>query len=56
VVLIYSSPRKLCALAIGIARGVAKQFNETIEVAQNKCTHNGAPHCEIVFRKGWKFR
>jgi hypothetical protein len=56
VVLIYSSPRKLCALAIGIARGVAKQFNETIEVAQTKCMHNGAPHCEIVFRKGWKFR
>jgi Haem-NO-binding len=56
VVLIYSSPRKLCAFAIGIARGVAKQFNETIEVTQTKCMHNGAPHCEIVFRKGWRFR
>jgi predicted hydrocarbon binding protein len=55
VVLIYGSPRKLCALAIGIARGVAKQFNETIEVTQTKCMHNGAPHCELVFRKGWKF-
>jgi V4R domain len=52
VVLIYGSPRKLCALAIGIARGVAKQFNETIEVTQTKCMHNDAPHCEIVFRKG----
>jgi len=56
VVLIYGSPRKLCAFAIGIARGVAKHFNETIEVTQTKCMHNGAPHCEIVFRKGWKFR
>src|SRR6266851_603317 len=56
VVLIYGSPRKLCAFAIGIARGVAKQFNETIEVTQTKCMHSGAPHCEIVFRKGWKFR
>ena len=55
VVLIYGSPRKLCALAIGIARGVAKQFNETLEVTQTKCMHNGAPHCEIVFRTGWKF-
>jgi hypothetical protein len=54
VVLIYGSPRKLCSLAIGIARGVAKQFNETIEVTQTKCMHNGAPHCEIVFRKGWE--
>jgi hypothetical protein len=52
VVLIYGSSRKLCAFAIGIARGVAKHFNETIEVTQTKCMHNGAPHCEIVFRKG----
>jgi hypothetical protein len=56
VVLIYSSPRKLCALAIGIARGVAKQFNETIEITQTKCMHRDAPHCEIVFRNGWNFR
>jgi len=56
VVLIYGSPRKLCAFAIGIVRGVAKHFNETIEVTQTKCIHHGAPHCEIVFRKGWKFR
>jgi hypothetical protein len=56
VVLIYASPRKLCAFAIGIARGVAKQFKETIEVTQTKCMHNGAPNCEIVFRQGWKFR
>jgi len=56
VVVIYGSSRKLCAFAIGIARGVAKQFNETIEVTQTKCMHNAAPHCEIVFRKGWRFR
>jgi hypothetical protein len=54
VVLIYGSPRKLCAFAIGIARGVAKHFNETIEVTQTKCMNDGAPHCEIVFSKGWK--
>lgn len=54
VVLIYGSPRKLCAFAIGIARGVAKHFNETIEITQTKCMNNGAPHCEIVFRKDGK--
>ena len=52
VVLIYGSPRKLCALAIGVAKGVAKRFNQTIVVAQTKCMHNGALHCEIVFHKG----
>jgi predicted hydrocarbon binding protein len=51
VVLIYGSARKLCAFAIGIAKGVAKHFNETIEITQTKCMHKGAPHCEIVFRK-----
>jgi predicted hydrocarbon binding protein len=50
VVLIYGSPRKLCALAIGIAKGMARHFNEVIEVTQIKCMHQGAPHCEIVFR------
>jgi hypothetical protein len=56
VVLIYSSFRKLCALAIGIARGVAKQFNETLKITQTKCMHGDAPHCEIIFRNGWNFR
>jgi hypothetical protein len=51
VVLIYGSPRKMCAFAIGIAIGVAKHYNETIEITQTKCMHNGAPHCEIVFCK-----
>jgi hypothetical protein len=50
VVLIYGSRRKLCSFAIGIARGVASYFNESIEVTQTKCMHKGAPHCEIVFR------
>lgn len=51
VVLIYGSPRKMCAFAIGIAMGVAKHYNETIEVTQTKWVHNGAPRCEIVFCK-----
>jgi hypothetical protein len=54
VVLIYGSPRKLCAFAIGIARGVANHYNEAIEITQTKCMNYGAPHCEIVFCKGEK--
>jgi hypothetical protein len=40
-----SSPRRPVrrAFAIGIARGVAKHFNEPLEVIQTKCMHNGAP-------------
>jgi hypothetical protein len=51
VVLIYGSPRKMCAFAIGIAMGVANHYDERIEVTQTKCMHHGSPHCEIVFRK-----
>jgi hypothetical protein len=51
VVLIYTSPRKMCALAIGIAKGLASYFHENITSSQTMCIHKGAPKCEIVFRK-----
>ena len=51
VVLVYTSPRQMCALAIGIGKGLAKHFKETITVKQTTCMHNGAPKCEIVFRR-----
>jgi len=51
VVLIYTSPRKMCALAIGIGNGLANYFRENITSIQTVCIHKGAPKCEIVFRK-----
>ena len=51
VSLIYTSPRKMCSLAIGIGRGLAKHFREEVEINQTSCMHKGAPRCEIVFRK-----
>jgi hypothetical protein len=51
LVLIYTSPRKMCALAIGIGKGLAKHFNEKITSLQTMCIHKGASRCEIVFRK-----
>ena len=50
VVLIYTSPRKMCDLAIGIGRGLAIYFHENI-TAETMCIHKGAPRCEVVFRK-----
>jgi len=38
-------------LAIGIGKGLAKHFNEKIVITQTACMHEGANHCEIVFRK-----
>lgn len=51
VVLIYTSPRKICDLVIGIGRGLASYFHENITANQTLCIHKGAPRCEIVFRK-----
>jgi len=51
VVLVYTSPRQMCALAIGIGKGLAKHFKETITVDQTMCMLKGAPKCEMVLRK-----
>jgi len=50
VVMTYDSPRRLCAVARGIARGVAKHFQESIEIVDRECMHRGAPACLIVFK------
>jgi hypothetical protein len=51
VVLTYDSPRKLCAVARGIARGVAKQFSERLHMDDQKCMLRGDPACIIAFRR-----
>lgn len=51
VVLTYDSPRQMCALAKGIARGLAKHFGEVITIDETQCMHKGAPTCVIRFRK-----
>ena len=50
VLLVYTSPRRMCGLAIGIATGIGQHFHETIVATQTMCMHKGATHCEIVFR------
>lgn len=47
----YSSHRKMCYLAVGIAMGVGDHFGESLKIRQLKCMHNGAPQCEIEIRK-----
>jgi len=51
VILIYDSPRKMCALAMGIGKGLARHFNETLSINQTQCMHKGAASCEIVYSK-----
>lgn len=50
VVIVYNSPRRLCAVARGIAKGVAKHFGERVDVQDTRCMHHGDPDCEISVR------
>jgi hypothetical protein len=51
VVIIYSSGRKLCPLAVGIVRGLSAHYDETIAVDHEPCQHRGAPSCHIAVRR-----
>ena len=50
VLMIYDSPRRMCALAIGIAKGLALHYGEHIVIREAICMHRGANRCEILFR------
>lgn len=43
----YTSERKLCAVAVGIAHGIAKYFGEAVNVTQLTCMHRGDASCEL---------
>ena len=50
VIITYSSPRKMCALAVGIAKGVAKHYDEQIIVNQTSCMLEGSSSCKISIK------
>ena len=43
----YTSPRKMCYLAVGLMRGIAKHFNERIIIKQTQCVFENAPECHF---------
>jgi predicted hydrocarbon binding protein len=44
----YSSPRRLCAVAKGIMRGVAKHYGETLAIDESTCMLTGAAACTLT--------
>jgi hypothetical protein len=50
--LTYASPRRLCSLARGIIRGVAKHYGETVTVDERACARRGDEACVLVVRTG----
>jgi hypothetical protein len=47
LVIRYRSSRKMCGLAKGIAKGVAKHYKERIILTESRCMLVGNGHCEI---------
>lgn len=50
VVLTYDSPRRLCAIARGIAKGIAGHFGEALEIDERSCMLLGDSACVLAFR------
>jgi hypothetical protein len=48
----YGSQRKLCALARGIIRGIAKHYGEQILIAEPQCMLAGAKSCRLDLALG----
>lgn len=47
LILNYESPRKLCALAVGLIHGAAEYFNVNIELGHETCLHRGDDSCQL---------
>lgn len=48
--LIYTSRRRLCRLATGLLRGLARHYGETVEIEEPSCLLRGDPFCSFVIR------
>lgn len=51
VTLTYKSPRKLCALAIGVAKALEDAYDEELRIEEETCLHDGDDHCLIRFTR-----
>ena len=50
VQLVYASPRKLCQIAKGIIRGVARHYQEEVSINDHSCMNDGDPFCAIQIK------
>jgi hypothetical protein len=48
--IVYTSPRRVCAMLRGLVEGTGRVYEETLEVEEPECMHRGAPACRVVVR------
>jgi tRNA A-37 threonylcarbamoyl transferase component Bud32 len=49
--LVYASARRLCPLAVGLMRGIAAHYSETIRIEEPSCMLRGDPFCSFVIEQ-----
>jgi Haem-NO-binding len=50
VSIVYSSPRRLCALLRGLTEGTAQHFGETAAIEESTCMRRGDDRCTFEVR------
>lgn len=50
LVLHYSSKRRMCSIAKGIAEGIGRHFSEPLSIADEACMLRGDPECILRLR------
>jgi predicted hydrocarbon binding protein len=50
VLITYTSTRKMCGVAIGIVRGLARHYQEEIDIEEISCMSMGSNACRILVR------
>jgi hypothetical protein len=50
VEIVYSSPRRLCHLLIGLTEGTARHYGEEVELTEFACMLRGDPACRFDVR------
>lgn len=51
VVVTYRSPRKMCGLAKGIVRSLARHYGESVSVTESTCMLKGDAECRLSIRR-----
>lgn len=48
--IVYTSPRRICAMLRGLVEGTGRVYDETLEVEELECMHHGAAACRLLIR------
>jgi Haem-NO-binding len=48
--ILYTSPRRVCAMLRGLVEGTARVYDEAVEVEELECMNRGARACRVAIR------